>query len=248
MERIYSEMQFMQDTRVSKNSAVRRAYFFFKAVFDRLFSGLVLLFCAPLIALIALAIKLDSRGPVFFLQQRIGARRTSNSASSLVWEQTRFPCFKFRTMVDGADSGLHRAYIQAFIENDQQAMNAIQQCETDVRKLVKDPRITRVGRILRKTSLDELPQFWNVLRGEMSVVGPRPAIPYEVEMYKPWHFQRLEAQPGITGLWQVTARSEVDFDGMVRLDIDYAHSQSLWLDLKIILKTPFVMISRKGAH
>ena len=120
--------------------------------------------------------------------------------------------------------------------------------DNSTHKMIKDPRVTRLGRILRKASLDELPQLWNILIGEMSLVGPRPAILYELAEYRPWHFQRLQAKPGLSGLWQVTARSSVEFDEMVKLDIEYIKHQSLWLDLKIILKTPIVVLSGKGAH
>jgi lipopolysaccharide/colanic/teichoic acid biosynthesis glycosyltransferase len=113
--------------------------------------------------------------------------------------------------------------------------------------LTEDPRVTRLGKFLRKSSIDELPQLWNVLRGDMSIVGPRPPIPYEVEMYKPWHRKRLMAKPGLTGLWQVTARSSADFDEMVRMDIWYIEHQSLWLDLRILLKTPLSVMSMEGA-
>jgi lipopolysaccharide/colanic/teichoic acid biosynthesis glycosyltransferase len=119
--------------------------------------------------------------------------------------------------------------------------------DTQIRKLVNDPRVTRIGRFLRKSSIDEIPQFINVVKGEMSLVGPRPAIPYEVEMYKPWHCRRLETIPGITGLWQVTARSLVDFDEIINLDIQYIDQQSFWLDLKILIKTPKAVLFCKGA-
>ncbi len=118
----------------------------------------------------------------------------------------------------------------------------------DVRKLLHHKRLIRPGKFLRKTSLDELPQLWNVLRGDMSLVGPRPAIPYEVEMYKHWYSIRLEAQPGITGLQQIKARCTADYEEQLRLDIEYVESQSLWLDIMIILKTPFVVLSGKGAE
>lgn len=113
-------------------------------------------------------------------------------------------------------------------------------------KLNGDPRITRVGRILRKTSMDELPQFWNVLTGDMSLVGPRPAIPYEVEMYEPWHMTRLSTRPGLTGLWQVTARNSASFDDLVRIDLEYIEKQSFWLDLKILFMTPLAIFDRRG--
>ena len=166
-----------------------------------------------------------------------------------------------------ADSSIHRQYIKALIENNQKEMQAVQKIATKPRKsmtkeqvtafqnaptrprkIVDDARVITPGKLLRKFSLDELPQLWNVLRGDMSMVGPRPAIPYEVEMYKPWHLQRLQSQPGITGLQQVTARCTTDFDEQVKLDIEYIKNQSLWLDIKIALKTPLAIISAKGAH
>jgi len=130
----------------------------------------------------------------------------------------------------------------------QEQMMAAQTAPTLPRKLVYDERIIAPGRILRKLSLDELPQLWNVLRGDMSLIGPRPAIPYEVEMYKPWHKLRLQAQPGISGLQQITARSTANFDEQVMWDIEYIKQQSIWLDLKIALKTPLAVISAKGAY
>jgi lipopolysaccharide/colanic/teichoic acid biosynthesis glycosyltransferase len=127
-------------------------------------------------------------------------------------------------------------------------MSTLQGTPTQPRKLVNDSRITRPGKFLRKSSIDELPQLWNVLLGDMSLVGPRPAIPYEVEMYKSWHYRRLEARPGLTGLQQVTARCTADFDQQIQLDIEYVDNQSLWLDVKIILKTPQAIISTTGAY
>ena len=147
-----------------------------------------------------------------------------------------------------ADPSIHKEYFKALIENDEAKMTALQGAPTQPRKLVNDARLIRPGKILRKLSLDELPQLWNVLIGDMSLVGPRPAIPYEVEMYAPWHMRRLEAQPGLTGLQQVTARCIAEFDKQVQLDIDYIKHQSFWLDIKIILKTPLAVISTKGAH
>jgi lipopolysaccharide/colanic/teichoic acid biosynthesis glycosyltransferase len=147
-----------------------------------------------------------------------------------------------------ADPTIHQAYVKALITNDQNCMVALQGEMTETRKLIHDPRIIRPGFLLRKFSIDELPQLWNVLRGDMSLVGPRPAIPYEVEMYKPWHLERLQAQPGITGLQQITARCRTDFDQQIRFDIQYVRSQSIWLDLKIMLKTPWAVISARGAY
>jgi lipopolysaccharide/colanic/teichoic acid biosynthesis glycosyltransferase len=169
---------------------------------------------------------------------------------TLSWKKVNFQCYKFRTMRINADSSVHQAYIKALIENDEDKMTALQGApvSTQPRKLVNDPRIIPPGKILRKLSLDELPQFWNVLIGDMSLVGPRPAIPYEVEMYKRWHLRRLCAQPGITGLQQVTARCTTDFDRQVLLDIEYVEKQSFWLDVKIMLKTPLAIVSTKGAY
>jgi lipopolysaccharide/colanic/teichoic acid biosynthesis glycosyltransferase len=150
---------------------------------------------------------------------------------------------KFRTMDVGAGHGIHKDYVTQFI-----TAGAAAAGRSQVFKLTDDPRVTSVGRVLRKTSLDELPQLWNVLRGEMSFVGPRPPLAYEVEQYKAWHRRRvLEAKPGITGLWQVKGRSRTTFDEMVRLDIRYARTRSLWMDLGILLATPRAVIAGRGA-
>ncbi|MBC7876534.1 MAG: sugar transferase [Anaerolineales bacterium] len=228
-------------------SADRNVYYAVKRVMDFTIALVLLVFFLPLMLLIALTIFLYSPGPVFFVQERVGAKRQVRGKYSY-WQKVTFPCYKFRTMRINADPAIHQAYIQALIENDQKQMDALQGQTSNIRKLVRDPRITRPGKFLRKFSLDELPQFWNVLRGDMSLVGPRPAIPYEVELYEPWYMQRLEAQPGITGLQQVTARSTIDFDNQMRLDIQYIEKQSLWLDIEIILKTPLVVFAAKGAH
>jgi lipopolysaccharide/colanic/teichoic acid biosynthesis glycosyltransferase len=188
---------------------------------------------SPVMLVIALLVKVTSRGPVFFRQERIGQRAQP------------FTMLKFRSMRLGAGHAIHKDYVTWFIKSSGQNTDA---GNSGVFKIVNDPRITTIGRILRNTSLDELPQFINVLRGEMSLVGPRPPLPYEVDQYKPWHLRRvLEAKPGITGLWQVTGRSRTTFDEMVRLDIRYARSVSLWTDIKILLATPKAVISGKGA-
>ena len=196
-------------------------------------SSLLLLLMAPLFLLIALAVKLTSPGPVLFRQERVG--QTGE----------RFRMLKFRTMHVDADKTLHQQYVTQFIKANGAASGSGVEA---VFKIVDDPRITRVGHFLRKSSLDELPQFWNVLRGDMSLVGPRPPLPYEVEEYRHWHHRRvLEAKPGITGLWQVVGRSRTTFDEMVRLDLRYARTRSLWLDVRILLATPRAVISGKGA-
>jgi lipopolysaccharide/colanic/teichoic acid biosynthesis glycosyltransferase len=225
----------------------REVYYIAKRIIDIVIASILLLVFSPLMLLIALLIKLYSPGPIFFVQERVGAKRQYRAKQSY-WRKATFRCYKFRTMRSDSDASVHQAYIRALIENDQEKMVELQGQDTKIRKLIRDPRITRPGKFLRKLSLDELPQLWNVLRGEMSLVGPRPAIPYEVELYKPWYLGRLETLPGITGLQQVIARSTFDFDQQMHLDIQYIQDQSLWLDIKIMLKTPFVVISTKGAQ
>jgi lipopolysaccharide/colanic/teichoic acid biosynthesis glycosyltransferase len=154
---------------------------------------------------------------------------------------------KFRTMYVDADQTIHQQYVTQFIQTGAAADSG--SSGSNVFKIVNDPRITPIGRFLRRSSLDELPQFWNVLCGDMSLGGARPPLPYEVERYKRWHKRRLfEAKPGITGLWQVTARSRSTFDEMVRLDLRYARKSSLWTDIRILLATPRAVLSGKGAH
>jgi lipopolysaccharide/colanic/teichoic acid biosynthesis glycosyltransferase len=194
----------------------------------------LLLLVGPLFLIIAAAIRLTSPGSVFFRQVRVGQ------------DGKPFTILKFRTMHANADHALHRDYVSWFIQSSGQVQEGSH--NGGVFKLTHDPRITAVGRFLRKTSLDELPQFLNVLSGEMSLVGPRPPIPYELEGYKPWHCRRvLDAKPGITGLWQVSGRSRTTFDEMVRLDLRYARTRTFWTDIKILLATPGAVISGKGA-
>jgi lipopolysaccharide/colanic/teichoic acid biosynthesis glycosyltransferase len=211
----------------------RTIYDAIKRGLDVIGSLTLLVALSPLFLLIAALVRLRSRGPVFFGQVRIGQMMKP------------FTMFKFRTMCRDADPKLHHEFVSSFIKASGQIHEPGQ---NGFFKLANDPRVTPVGRILRKTSLDELPQLWNVLRGEMSLVGPRPPLLYELEQYKPWHRRRiLEAKPGITGLWQVAGRSRTTFDEMVRLDLQYARTRSLWTDIKILLATPAAVISGKGA-
>lgn len=226
----------------SKAYARQKSFFIIKRAIDILIASIAALIVAPVLLLLAILIKLESKGPVIFKQERIGFKRRGESEVA-----TTFSIFKLRTMYVDADDELHRSYISALINNDESMMKDIQGEESGVRKIINDPRITRVGKFLRKTSLDELPQLWNVLKGDMGMVGPRPAIPYESEMYQQWHHQRLAAKPGITGLWQVTSRSSAGFDEMARMDIWYIENQSLLLDLEILLKTPSAVFSLEGA-
>lgn len=188
---------------------------------------------APLFVVVALAIKLTSAGPVLFRQERVGLHGR------------HFVMLKFRSMYLASDSSIHEQYIDRLIAGTLGVSGAN---TTPVYKLADDPRVTPFGRLLRRTSLDELPQFVNVLTGAMSLVGPRPPIPYEVDRYAAWHMQRLAVKPGITGLWQVGGRSRLTFDDMVRLDIWYATSWSLWLDVKILLQTLRAVVSGRGAY
>ncbi len=232
---------------LSTSYVSRVGYYFAKRVLDLFLSVVILIVLLPLMLVLVVLIKLDSAGPAIFVQERVGVKRLVRGGVAS-WQEIRFPFYKFRTMVQNANPSVHKAYIKAFIHNDHSSMDTIQGVKTTTHKLVSDPRITRLGKFLRKTSLDELPQFVNVLKGDMSLVGPRPAIPYELDEYQTWHYGRLEAKPGITGLWQVKARCSVDFDEMVHLDMLYIKKQSFWLDLKIIILTPLAILSFRGAN
>jgi exopolysaccharide biosynthesis polyprenyl glycosylphosphotransferase len=221
---------------LSQREDARKTFRAMKRMMDILGSVLALAVFSPVFLIIAIVIKATSQGPVFFRQRRVGQNGNS------------FVFLKFRSMYVNNDAAVHKEYVQRLIAGkaDKQPSNGNGQA---VYKLTQDSRITRVGVFLRKTSLDELPQFINVLKGEMSLVGPRPPVPYEVEAYDIWHRRRLlEARPGITGLWQVSGRSRVTFDDMVRLDLHYARSWSPWMDIKILLRTPAAVVLGEGAH
>jgi exopolysaccharide biosynthesis polyprenyl glycosylphosphotransferase len=205
-----------------------------KRASDLIVASLTLTLLSPLWLLIALLIKLDSPGPVFYKQERVGM------------DGRVFLFYKFRTMRAGTDDKLHREYQRAYIKGRPDSNLGDEQ--RPVFKLRTDERITRLGRILRRMSLDELPQLFNVLRGDMSIVGPRPPIPYEVENYQLWHRKRLDMKPGITGLWQVSGRNRLPFDEMVRMDLYYIENWSLLLDIKIILQTLPVMWRGEDAY
>jgi len=203
-----------------------------KRTFDLIVAALAITLLFPVWLIIALLIKLDSKGPVFYTQERVGM------------DGRLFLLYKFRTMKADADSELHREYQRAFIAGRAEANLGNETKPTY--KLLADPRITRIGKALRRISLDEVPQLLNVLSGDMSLVGPRPPIPYEVEAYELWHRKRLDMKPGLTGLWQVSGRNRLPFEEMVRLDLFYIENWSLLLDLKIILRTGFVMLGGEG--
>lgn len=195
-----------------------------------------LLLFSPIMLLAALVVKSTSAGPAIFKQTRLGKKGTP------------FTFYKFRSMYCNNDDRIHREYIANLIQRNHEKINNGDK-ENPLYKIKADPRITQVGRFIRKTSIDELPQFFNVLKGEMSLVGPRPPLPYEAEKYESWHLRRiLEVKPGITGLWQVEGRSKTSFDDMVRLDLRYVKNWSLLLDLKILLKTIREILFSRGAH
>jgi len=221
---------------LNRGNSRKRMPLVIKRVMDVAGSAALLLALSPLLAAIAAIIKLTSKGPVIFEQERLGRFGA------------RFKCLKFRTMFTNNDPKIHQEFIQQFISGKEECgkENESQQA---VYKIINDPRVTPIGALLRKTSLDELPQFWNVLRGEMSLVGPRPPVPYEFEIYDIWHRRRvLDIKPGVTGLWQVSGRSRTRFDDMVRLDLRYCQTWSLWLDLKILISTPRAVFGGDGAY
>jgi lipopolysaccharide/colanic/teichoic acid biosynthesis glycosyltransferase len=204
-----------------------------KRFLDVMLSGMLLLLLSPLLFVVALLVRRTSPGPVLFKQQRIGQMMRP------------FVMLKFRTMEVNAAPAIHQEFVSAFING---RPSGDKGNPARVFKIVKDPRVTSIGHFLRRTSIDELPQLWNVLRGDMSLVGPRPPLPYEVAQYKSWHMRRIAgAKPGVTGLWQVKGRSRTTFDEMVRLDLRYVKRRSLWTDLRILLATPRAVVSGKGA-
>jgi lipopolysaccharide/colanic/teichoic acid biosynthesis glycosyltransferase len=221
---------------LTRNDKGRRSVLLIKRVVDIAGSLSMLLLCFPVFLAIALAVKFTSKGPVFFRQRRVGRYGKT------------FTFLKFRSMYVNNDASVHKEFVTRLIASQTSNVPA-QATGTSVYKLTNDKRITNVGKFLRRTSLDELPQFLNVLAGDMSLVGPRPPIPYELAAYQTWHRRRLlGVKPGITGLWQVISRSTVQFDDMVRLDLRYASTWTPWLDLKILLRTPLAVIKGTGAY
>lgn len=222
-----------QSEPVERVAGQSRAILALRRTFDLLVGLVLILLFSPILIGVALAVRLDSRGPALFRQRRVGH------------EESEFTLFKFRSMRVDADPRGHREYVTALIKGEESAPDGGRE---NLYKLAVDNRITPVGRWIRKWSLDELPQLFNVVRGEMTLVGPRPAIPYEVGEYPAWYRERFAVKPGLTGYWQVSGRSERTYEEMVRLDIDYVERRSIGLDLLILLKTPWVVLSRKGAE
>ncbi len=212
-------------------TSIDKRYLRAKRILDIVFTLLILIPLYVVIAVFAVLIRLDSKGPVFFRQKRVGHNGVE------------FYILKLRSMYVDSDDSVHRESIKLYMNG--ASLNGKSDSDSQY-KLVDDPRVTRVGRFIRKTSIDELPQFINVLRGEMTLVGPRPPLPYEVEEYGPHEWIRLSGKPGLTGTWQVYGRSRVPFKKMVEMDIEYLGHQSLWEDLKLIALTLPVMLKGRG--
>lgn len=204
-----------------------------KRAFDIIAVSIGLILLLPFFIIIAILIKLDSPGPVFYKQTRVGENGR------------QFMMFKFRSMRVDTDPKIHQEYVTRLIKENL-SLEDLAEGKSSL-KMEDDPRITRVGKIVRRASIDELPQLINVLRGEMSLVGPRPPLLYEVDLYQDWHKRRFEVPPGITGIWQVSGRNRVSFDEMVRMDLEYIETQSIWLDIKLLLKTPRAVLGAQGA-
>lgn len=206
-----------------ENKQNLRVYEIFKRIIDIIGAGLGLILLSPIIAIVACAVKVTSKGPIFFSQKRVGKNGEL------------FEMYKFRSMVVNAEE------LKENLE-DQNEMSG------PMFKIKDDPRITKVGKFIRKTSIDELPQLWNVLKGDMSLVGPRPSLPKEVEQLDNWMFKRLSVRPGLTCYWQVSGRNNIDFEDWMKLDCKYVEERNLWIDIKLIFKTVFVLFGDKNAH
>jgi lipopolysaccharide/colanic/teichoic acid biosynthesis glycosyltransferase len=229
------EAHTFTDSQPFEPSRPRGENFFVAAIrrsIDLVLASIILVLTAPLLLAIAIAIRLDSAGPAVYRQRRVGR------------DMRPFVVNKFRTMRPDADQAKHRDYVQSLISAGSKKART---GGKNLYKLAVDDRVTRVGTFLRRFSLDELPQLWNVVRGEMSLVGPRPVIPYEVDQYPTWYRERFAVKPGLTGLWQVSGRNEKTYEEMVRLDIEYARTRDLTLDMQILMKTAWVVVRAKGA-
>lgn len=240
---ISQSLEGRNDVSFSPVISEKQFYLACKRWMDVCLAVLALILLLPLLLLIALLIKIDSSGPVFFTHERVGAKRLQVRGEAM-WVVGTFRMHKFRSMVQNADSAAHEAYIRDFVEGRVQPNKG----GRGKFKLTNDPRVTRIGRILRRASLDELPQLFNVLKGQMSLVGPRPVPPYEVAYYRAGHHKRLTALPGITGLWQVKGRCQVSFEEMIHMDLEYIREASLWLDLQILVRTIPAVVRGRGAE
>ena len=226
-------------------------YLVVKRALDIVVAAIALVALTPLLVLIAIVVKLSSPGPAIYAQRRVRGNQDPNESHP---EHNVFTFLKFRSMYMNSDPSIHRRFVTQYINGNAASQGELQGHEAKQRegkkpvyKMRNDPRVTRVGHFLRRTSLDELPQLYNVIKGDMSLVGPRPALLYEVALYDSFHEQRLIPQAGLTGLWQVSGRTSLTFEQMIDLDVEYYKRRSLWLDLKILLKTFPAVISRVGA-
>lgn len=206
-----------------ENKQNLRVYEIFKRIIDIIGAGLGLILLSPIIAIVACAVKVTSKGPIFFSQKRVGKNGEL------------FEMYKFRSMVVNAEE------LKENLENQNEMSGPMF-------KIKDDPRVTKVGKFIRKTSIDELPQLWNILKGDMSLVGPRPSLPKEVEQFDNWMFKRLSVRPGLTCYWQVSGRNNIDFEDWMKLDVKYVEERNIWIDIKLIFKTIFVLFGDKNAH
>jgi lipopolysaccharide/colanic/teichoic acid biosynthesis glycosyltransferase len=237
-ERLLNKTQTPTNRVVSAGNVNKNTYFLLKRVMDFIISSILIVAFAPILLLVAIAIRLDSKGPALFIQERVGAKRVTRSGIT-TWEVRKFKIYKFRSMYTNADQSIHKAHIERWVKGEDAAK--------EKHNGGKDPRITRVGYFIRKTSLDELPQLFNVWLGQMSMVGPRPVPGYEVAQYSDKDRERLAATPGMTGLWQIKGRGRVTFEQQIAMDIEYIHGQSLWQDIKILVLTLPAVIASRGA-
>ena len=216
----------MEGTHLGIENESTRGFSFYeviKRVIDVVCSFVGVLVLSPLFVVIAIIIKFTSKGPVFFSQKRVGR------------DGKEFKMYKFRSMVVNAEELKEKLASQ-------------NEMSGPMFKMKDDPRVTKVGKFIRKTSIDELPQLWNVLKGDMSLVGPRPSLPKEVAQFESWMYKRLEVKPGLTCYWQVSGRNNIDFEEWMKLDIKYVEEKNLWIDIKLILKTAGVLFGDKNAH
>lgn len=220
--------------------SINPIHFWLKRGFDIIVSAILLVLCSPIFLVVAIAIKLDSKGSIFFVQERVGCRSLVINGKR-VWEVKTFKMFKFRSMAQNADTTNHRKHIELYLAGES---DTTETGETLIKAVMP---ITRIGKFIRAWSIDELPQLLNVFLGDMTLVGPRPVPTYEAEGYQEWHYERMAALPGITGLWQVKGRCLLSFDDQINLDISYARKQSLWFDLQILFMTIPAILKKVGA-
>ena len=245
----FKTSKLYKNVMISETDIENRAFYYItKRILDVIISSVLLILLSPLLLIIALVIRLDTPGPALFCQPRVGCKIRWKGLKYKK-EIVPFNFYKFRSMYKDADESKHKEFTKAYLRNDLEEMARLQDGpveEGNEYKLNNDNRITRVGKFIRESSLDELPQLINVLKGDMSMVGPRPDLPYVVELYEPRHMKRLSTMQGLTGLWQTTGRNASSFEYMLEADFEYIDNQSIWLDIKIMLNTPLAMLNLKG--